>query len=175
MIVSVLKNKNCKDKMESYANASKYCFWDKHPFEGNGVRCPIFYKPKQLIKTKREYVINENVSEADSQDDYPSVREIKKKEIVYDDMFCSDRCCLAWIEDNFQNSRYKQSKFIFYNECLKSNKPLVKKANDWRTLAAFGGWQTIKEFREDYSIFEKAAMSIENDSVKTKYIKKINM
>lgn len=161
--------------MESCSLKSKICFWDKHPFTGEGVRCPIFYKPKQLVKTKKEYVINENISEMETEKNFPRLKGIKEKEIVYDDMFCSDRCCLAWIDENHQNSRYKMSKFIFYNEMLKSNKPLVKKANNWRTLESFGGWQTIQDFRDDYNIIEKSSETLENDTVKIKYVKKLNM
>lgn len=124
---------------------AKFCYWDKHEFNNLGVLCPIFYKPRQVIRKKKEYYINENI-------EYN--KPVLKNEIVtepiiyYDDKFCSYNCCIAWLDDNFHNPKYKNSKQILYNELLQKNIPIPKKANHWRLLKSFGGPLEIEIFRK---------------------------
>lgn len=159
--------------MISNCEKSKMCFWDKHEFEGEGVMCPIFYKPKQIVKKKREYYINENV-ENDSKiiDD---IFKINKNEIFYDDKFCSVNCCLAWIEDNNTNPKYKNSKYILFKEIAKLDTKIPMKANHWKTLKIFGGFLDIEEFRKMSSRYKLEDSYFKNNVYNFKFKKIISM
>lgn len=127
----------------------KCCFWDKHEFETGGIMCPIEYKPKQIVRKKKEYYMNQNVpenyTEKTTEGEDPVVISA---EFFFDDMFCSLECCLAWIEDNAQNPKYSKSKHILYRIYDMKNKTLpLRPANHWRTLKKFGGFLSIQEFR----------------------------
>lgn len=137
-----------KNKDNIYCSKnSKICFWDKHYFEGEKIHCPIFYKPKQVVRNKREYYFNQNICKNNIQS--PETRIIKE-EIYFDDVFCSYECCLAWIDDNSHNPKYKNSKQILFNIF---DVPLNRKANHWKTLENFGGFLTIEQFRNFDKIF----------------------
>lgn len=159
--------------MESTAAKSQVCFWDKHPFTGKGVMCPISYKPAQCVRKKKEYIINENI-------EYFQVKNqvsCKPQYIIYDDMFCSLQCCLAWIEDNCTKPKYKNSKHIVYNELMKENSNCLKlePASDWRTLKTFGGFQTIEEFRTNKNTLYLADQMQTDNQITYKYVEVFNM
>lgn len=138
-------------------NQSIVCFWDKHTFDGEGVMCPIAYKPKQIVHKKREYYINQNTK---NNTEIPStVQKILEEEILYMDKFCSNSCLLAWIEDNQNNPVYKQSMFILANKLLCK---LPIPANHWKTLKSFGGFLDIDTFRTTNSVYELKDISYEN-------------
>lgn len=164
-------------KISSAIN-SKLCFWDKHPVEGTFVKCPIFYKPKQIVRKKKEYYINQNVE----RDHIPTninttflEHEINEKQIFYDDFFCSLSCCLAWIEDNQTNPKYRMSKQILFNELLIEQKEIPIKANHWKLLESFGGFLTIKEFRENVTSFELLDFKYNGNVVEEYYQEKMDL
>lgn len=153
--------------MEYFSKNSSYCFWDKHPFDGKGVMCPIFYKPRQIVRQKGEYYINQNICRSQVVEE--NVLTLKE-EIFYDEMFCSAECCFAWIEDNSMNHKYKNSKYIMQNEMMKTNPDFtVKAANHWRTLNAFGGFFSIEDFRKHQNIFKKIDYFYEENCLKEIY------
>jgi hypothetical protein len=141
----------------------KYCFWDKHPFAVNvnkEVKCPIAYKPAQIVHKKREYYINQNVSACDTK--VGEGVKVIQESITYTDTFCSERCLLAWINENACNPLYKNSKYIFYKEYYKKNGyGKVYPANHWRTLNAFGGFMTIEQFRSCNKNYEESNVYID--------------
>lgn len=162
--------------MENSCSNVQFCFWDKHDFEGPGVMCPIFYKPKQIVRKKREYYLNQNISRHSNEEltepvskDFKSVKIIKE-EFYYDDMFCSYKCCLAWIEDNYKDPKYKYSKSILYNELFSKNIKHIVKANHWRTLKKFGGFLSIEDFRGELTNYEKIDSFYDDDNkIREKY------
>nr|UOX61011.1 MAG: putative zinc-finger DNA binding protein [Diabrotica toursvirus 3a] len=133
--------------MESNALMSKLCFWDKHqlPADKTPVMCPIDFKPKQVIRQKKEYIFNHNVAESWNKINIDENIKISPSEIYYDDIFCSKECCLAWINDNHKNPAYGKSKYLFHMLY-----PEVLPANHWRVLKLFGGFMSIEEFRNFY-------------------------
>lgn len=153
--------------MEVVTKKSKICFWDKHKFDNEPVYCPIFYKPKQIVKKKNDYYINQNVIK----DHKNKEDEIIKEEIFYDCVFCSRSCCLAWIEDNFNNPKYQQSRYIFFNNFDYGN---VFKSNHWETLIDFGGFLTLEQFRENKHHYELEDSYYDNGFLKKKYREVIN-
>lgn len=159
MSMKITTKDNCSKNNCSKINCSKnsnICFWDKHYFEGKKIHCPIFYKPKQVVRKKREYYFNQNICK-DNNGHSPET-SIIKEEIFFDDVFCSYECCLAWIDDNSNNPKYKNSKQILFNIF---DVPLNRKANHWKTLENFGGFLTIEQFRK----FDKTFIEVDNKYV----------
>lgn len=140
------------------------CMWDRHDFIGVGIQCPIFYKPKQIVRKKKEYYMNQNITRnsniKNADNSMLQINKIIDEQIFYDDMFCSYECCLAWIDyqNQNQNPKYKNSKQILYNEFLKKNPNIPNipnKANDWKIIDKFGGFLNLNEFRENKKTFVK--------------------
>lgn len=153
-----------KKSLTSIAQCS-VCFWDKHEFTGNGVSCPIFYKPKQIVRKKKEYYINQNITKLENIDQ-TTTHQVLEQEIYYDDIFCSLSCCLAWIDDHYYDPKYKNSKYILFNEYKCEN---IRKSNHWRTLKTFGGFLSIEEFRKQDRFFEETDFSYNNNLRKYSY------
>ncbi|CCA61465.1 hypothetical protein AV955_gp108 [Diadromus pulchellus ascovirus 4a] len=137
------------------ASNSSMCFWDKHPFTGEGVVCPLYFKPKQTVTKKREYYINHNIPAATVP---PPEDVVINARVISDCKFCSDACCAAWIEDNKHLPEFRSSRQIF--ETLKER---VTRANHWRTIKSFGGFLTIDEFRKNNRRFEMVSHGIDCD------------
>jgi len=163
---------------EINCNNIKSCMWDRHDFLGNGVQCPIFYKPKQIVRKKKEYYMNQNITRnaeiKNSENSMLQINKVIDEKIFYDDMFCSYECCLAWIDSQSQNPKYKNSKQILYNEFLKLNKDIPTKANDWKTIDKFGGFLKIEDFRENKKMFVKTDYFYKNNSLVEIYKEIIN-
>ncbi|QIH04967.1 putative zinc-finger DNA binding protein [Dasineura jujubifolia toursvirus 2a] len=159
----------------NHNNNSSYCFWDKHPFEGNGVMCPISYKPKQIVHKKKEYYINQNVIRTKLNSDISSNDTNSKfkieEEINYSDKFCSIPCLISWIEDQWNNPIYNQSKYILNNECLRNGIEIPKCANHWKTLKSFGGFLTIDEFRTTNILYKLIDSKYNKDGYKEEFYK----
>lgn len=129
---------------------SSICFWDKQPFTGKPVKCPLYLKSKQTVIKKKEYYINHNIPEFDKKEK-DNVHRVIEKTIVFNDVFCSNECCLAYINDLIDSDPiYRSSKIIFLSE----NSSKIRPANHWRTLDVFGGFLTIKEFRSNNRKFK---------------------
>lgn len=163
-----LKESSCKN--------IKFCFWDKHHFEGKGVMCPLYYKPKQIVRKKKEYYMNQNINRNSviNQNTNFQIFKIINEEIFYDDMFCSNECCLAWIEDNHLNPKYKNSKQILFNEILKEKKEIPNKSNNWKIIDKFGGFLDIQEFRENKKTYNKVDFFYKDQILVEKYKEIIN-
>lgn len=132
------------------------CFWDRHKINGLIIRCPLKYKPKQVVKiyrsdvSKEEYTIKENItkSHADTlvNSEIKGGLQILDDNFEVSDAFCSFNCCLAWIKDNKHDRRYDQSEMLLH----KINGNNLNPAPHWRTLIAYGGNLTIEEFRQNF-------------------------
>ncbi len=92
-----------------------HCFWDRHKITGLVIRCPLRYKPKQIVKvyksdvSQEEYTIKENVVKF--QNDIGNFKTITDN-LEVTDAFCSFNCCLAWIRDNKHDRRYDESEML---------------------------------------------------------------
>lgn len=142
------------------ASKSNYCFWDKHEFSGKVIQCPISFKPKQVIRKKKEYQLNYGISKTENIPE--NIYKIIDDKIEYDDCFCSKECCLAWIIDNINVPRYIHSKQIFMNEI--ANEEEIQKAPHWRLLKKFGGFLSIENFRKGNVTYEKIETIYDGES-----------
>jgi hypothetical protein len=126
---------------------SKVCYWDHHPFDGQKIACPIRYKPKQVVKTYKSEISNENytIKENIAGNEHHS-QSIISEVYEVDGMFCSPNCCLAFIQDNKHNRLYDRSELLLYKTLELGSTP-INPAPHWRALIQYGGTLTIKEFR----------------------------
>lgn len=120
------------------------CFWDRHPFSGPGIYCPI---DKKLTPNIKEYISYINGKTYKIQDSLNMDDE--KKTYSIDSIFCSTECCLAYLEDNKHNYIYQNS--LLYLLEIYPNIQEKKTAPHWRLLQPYGGPLTIEKFRESFS------------------------
>ncbi|CCV02386.1 hypothetical protein IIV31_014R [Armadillidium vulgare iridescent virus] len=136
------------------------CFWDRHPIKGRVIQCPIRFKPKQIVKTYKhnvsneDYTIKENV--VSSSELKSSVFQIIPANLEVADAFCSFSCCLSWIQSlKGFDPTYDQSEMILMKLWREENKKnhfdVLKPAPSWRTLIEYGGTMTIDTFRNECS------------------------
>jgi len=149
------------------ADKALNCFWDRHPIAGPVIKCPIRYKPKQLIKMYTDSISNENytIKENCIQSDQSSDDKYLYIDSHYEtmDAFCSFSCCLAWIRAMKHDYTYSQSEILLYkmwNE-HNTNTPLHP-APSWRLLIPYGGTMTIDEFRSCRDVVQLKTMVLDN-------------
>lgn len=147
---------------------SKYnCFWCKHPFKYLPIGCPIDFIPTLATKkyvsciNNDVYRILENISETQPQPNNDFISYENKNYYTTDGIFCSFNCCQAYINDNSNLTLYKNSsallikiyiEFIESKIELKSTEDIfINPAPHWRTLAVYGGFLTISEFRSSFN------------------------
>tara|TARA_B100000073_G_C23741239_1_gene573773 strand:- start:193 stop:972 length:780 start_codon:yes stop_codon:yes gene_type:complete len=145
--------------LESKTNIN--CFWCRHKFSTIPLGCPTKYISPQFIKqyyseiTKDKYIIKENIikNKLSQCQDTKSKQDILNYNDYYetDGVFCSFNCCLAFINENYKNILYRESKLLLskiYNELFESEFN-IKPSPSWRLLKDYGGHLTIDEFRND--------------------------
>src|SRR5690606_29070975 len=105
--------------------------------------------------TNETYIIRENISNTDL--DKTSQTPISNNVFETDGVFCSFNCCLAFINDNSTNPKYKLSKNLLMNIYHIVNniktlnvKELFKPSPSWRLLKEYGGHLTIDDFRKSF-------------------------
>jgi len=119
------------------------CFWDKHPFSGNPVFCPIDKESSPKIKEYLSHINGKKYKIQDSINNY----EEQKTSYMIDSVFCSIECALAYLEDNSHDINYKNS-YIYMKEIY--NFSDKKTAPHWRLLIPYGGPMNINEFRKSF-------------------------
>lgn len=140
----------------SFPNTSNlHCFWDRHKITDDVIRCPLRYKPKQIVKvykseiSKEQYTIKENVVKFPSSESKHANLKTIPESLEVSDAFCSFNCCLSWIRDNKHDRKYDQSEMLLhtlFKNATKTHKQLIPSPH-WRTLIVYGGFQTIEQFR----------------------------
>lgn len=133
------------------------CFWDRHPIKGTVIRCPLRFKPKQIVKTYKhnvsneDYTIKENVVSS-SEINSRTAFSIIPSNLEVADAFCSFSCCLSWIQSLKADPTYDQSEMILMKLWREQHsKEHLKPAPSWRTLIEYGGIMTIDTFRNECS------------------------
>jgi hypothetical protein len=141
--VDELKNVHNAKVSTVYENQNRElsCFWDRHPFQGEPIYCPVEKVHRPLIK---HYVSSINGKSYKIQD---SMQKPEYSEYYVDGVFCSIECCLAFIQDNkhdpiYQNSEYYLRELFHLTE--------QKIAPSWRLLSDYGGNMSIEEFRKSF-------------------------
>jgi hypothetical protein len=143
-IVDELKNvHNAKiSTVYNHSNRELCCFWDRHPFVGEPIYCPVEKVQQPLIK---QYVSSINGKTYKIQD---SMQQPKLQEYYVDGVFCSIECCLAFIEANKFDPIYQNSEY--YLREIFNNLADQKRAPSWRLLSVYGGNMTIEEYRKSF-------------------------
>lgn len=143
-IVDELKNvHNAKiSTVYNHSNRELCCFWDRHPFTGEPIYCPVEKVQQPLIK---QYVSSINGKTYKIQD---SMQQPKLQEYYVDGVFCSIECCLAFIEANKFDPIYQNSEY--YLREIFNNLADQKHAPSWRLLSVYGGNMTIEEYRKSF-------------------------
>lgn len=140
------------------------CFWDRHPFEFRPIGCPIQFIPDRIVKnyyseiTKDNYTLRENISEVQMKQNqeyyHKNHMELQKRNFyVTDGIFCSFNCCLAFIQENYQNPLYTYSENLLNNmyvQCFGDRAQPVIPASSWRLLKAYGGNLSIEDYRKSF-------------------------
>ena len=131
-----------------FEKGDRFCWWCKHCFDSIPLGCPIEILP-DIQETTYVSTISKNTY---------TIRSKKiKNDVVYltDGMFCSINCVRAWIEDHSKDEMYSQSMDLLVK--MHSNfKPFSGKGHsippaspNWRILTRFGGYVSIRSFREN--------------------------
>jgi hypothetical protein len=158
-----------------FKNKNKYkCFWDKEliPDDIIPIGCPIKYIPHEMVKkyfseiSQDNYMIKESITETKKSNfkiDDDRLEIVENGFYETDGIFCSFNCCIAYIEDNYHNKIYNNSKqllYKMYNEMCDKKVREIESAPHYRKLIHFGGDLTIKEYRDSFSkvIFENWGM-----------------
>lgn len=153
-------------KKEFTQNSVYDCFWCRNqiPRTVKAIGCPIKYVPTQAVKTyyseisKDKYTIKENITSKRRQkiEDNPDCKLdiIKNDYYLTDGIFCSFNCCMAYIEDNKNNSMYDMSGMLLlkiYHNIYPENVHSIDGAPHWRKLKQYGGELTIDQFRDSFN------------------------
>jgi len=177
------KNNNCVITMLDWINYTKLpnktdllCFWCKHSFENSPLGCPVKYINNKIEKsyisyiTKDKYCMKENVTKLklskilSIKQDLININVIESEYYLTDGIFCSFNCVMAFINDNYNQFFYNESKMLLYTmykDMIKSKVNKIKAAPHWRMLKCFGGSLSIKEFRDLFNLFEYVECSFQ--------------
>ncbi len=125
---------------------TKACWWDRHPFTTHPIGCPLHYYDPTIPSLSRRYT--------------NAVAETKKtKEKIFETegYFCSLSCCKAYILNNRNNSRYKESlalltmlTTIWFGKII----PGIPIAPSWKIIKGYGGHLTIQEYRASIGLLD---------------------
>lgn len=117
------------------------CFWDRHPFNSSVIRIPIrMIHPQKaftLVKSS-SYTMPVNLS---------TLENTQTPQYIWDGVFCSESCCLAFIYENLHNPLYTYALPLMYY--VYGNKRNI--ALSWRRLDTYGGNLNIDAFRTMYT------------------------
>jgi len=146
------------------------CFWCRHQFSTVPIGCPLEYVSSEAVKTyfseitKDVYTIREKISrekreklETETQNSSDVKITINKNEYyITDGIFCSFNCALAYILENEYKPKYNLSKSLLVSmyEQIFNEQCNIIPAQSWRLLSAYGGEQSIDEFRDNFNKVE---------------------
>ncbi len=94
-----------------------HCYWDRHLITGdNVIRCPTRYVPSEykrvhVTRGGSSYVIKEKITKKDrKRKTVPSdIITVQKEYYETEGVFCSLRCCVAYVQSNAHNPIYDES------------------------------------------------------------------
>jgi hypothetical protein len=143
------------------------CFWCRNsiPQSVSPIGCPVRYTPSQAVKTyyseisKDKYTIKENITIKRQKllEESKNLSVIKNNFYLTDGIFCSFNCCMAYIEDNKNNSMYDISEMLLlkmYHDIYPTKVQSIDKAPHWRKLKQCGGDLNIEKFRDSFNKIE---------------------
>jgi hypothetical protein len=147
------------------------CFYDHHPIGNTTITlgCPIKYIPHILMEENKiefgascthSYELTPKQYKSHIKKGTPVINpgsESKKSRYIVkgdyyltDGFFCSFNCMFNFIKDNKHNVLYKESITLMKKLYFRMSGTIGKihPAHHWRLLQAYGGFMSIKEFRE---------------------------
>ena len=156
-----------KSKTNMLNNKHQYkCFWDCEfiPKDITPIGCPINYVTHEIVKTyfseisQDNYKIKESISK-NKKDKLKTIEDERLKLIENgfyetDGIFCSFNCCMAFIEDNYHNKLYNNSKQLLlkmYNKMCNEKINEIESAPHYRILSYFGGDLDINTYRNSFN------------------------
>jgi hypothetical protein len=158
MKVTMVDSVTLKNILDYDVQCTLSCFWCRHKFDTVPIGCPIRHVPASIKKTltsvttNEKYIIKENVPES-------TCENITSNQVFETDgVFCSFSCCIAFINSNVHDSKYRMSKtllnslyYLIHDLDDISKVPIIKPSPSWRLLKDYGGPLTIDEFRNSLS------------------------
>ncbi len=129
----------------SITNTSLECSWDRHPFNDRPVFVPIVKNSRQIVAKSNNHYIKEDISDFQT-----NVKFTLNSESYYevDDPCCSLECAIAFIRDNNQKMRYKDSERLLKMMCGLLD---IVPANSYKVLTKFQGPVSIERFRSGFT------------------------
>ena len=126
------------------STTTKPCWWCRHSFQTKPIGCPLRYNVNKQNGIEKER-FDEKFISADLPIDTNDFFETEG-------IFCSFPCCKAYILNQRNSSKYKESAtlltllfYIFYNKVADFDP-----APSWKLLKDYGGHLTIQEFRSTF-------------------------
>jgi hypothetical protein len=153
------------DSLTTHVIQTGHCFWCRHAFSTIPIGCPLKYVPSKILKncrseiTKEQYTICQHISADNRQSQDVKTPEKGAMRVQYkeyyetDGIFCSFNCCMAFIEHNYYDPRYKYSKYLLskmYVDIFGSLEHAITPSPSWRLLKNYGGYMDIEEFRASF-------------------------
>lgn len=143
------------------ATTEMCCFWCRHQFSYVPIGCPIQYIPHRLEKKipsdyKDDVIIRENISKSMFRSLNTDLHNsFINKECFFrvDGVFCSFPCCLAFIQQNKNDTLYRYSENLLrlmHRHCFPGVSFNLCPAPSWRLLKSYGGEMDIHQFREAF-------------------------
>ncbi len=131
-----------------------HCYWDRHLITGdNVIRCPTRYVPSEhkrvhVTRGGSSCVIKEKITKKERErKTVPlDIITVQKEYYETEGVFCSLRCCVAYIQSNAHDPIYDESAQLLMKMCDITRLPQV--APHWKTLVEYGGWLSIDEYRK---------------------------
>ncbi len=135
-------------------NDGTHCYWDRHLITNdNVIRCPTRYVPSEhkrvhVTRGGTSYVIKEKITKKDREKKIvPSdITTVLKEYYETERIFCSLRCCVAYIRSNSHDPMYDESAQLLMRMHDIVQLPIA--APHWKTLVEYGGWLSISEYRK---------------------------
>ena len=157
------------------------CWWCRHHFDWFPLGCPLKYVASQLEKTyfsditKDKYTIKENISRDKrsffENNNNPKINILEREYYEVDGFFCSFNCCLAFINENKNNSIYKHSKNLLkkiYFDIFKMYPENFIPSPSWKLLKDYGGKLNIEEYRKNLNKVEYIDLGLLRNNLKFK-------
>lgn len=124
----------------------KPCWWCRHPFSTIPIGVPVKYNSHKTSGIEKERY-EKKTSSSDSNNDFFETLGL----------FCSFPCCKAYILDQKNSLRYKESLTLLtllFTILYEGVDPKFPSAPSWKLLKEYGGHMTIQIFRQTFGVLE---------------------
>lgn len=146
------------------------CWWCRYTFTSSPIGLPIRYSSEYT--DHKRFLVEYNLKRLNS-----SINSIDLFET--EGNFCSFECACAFILDNINNPKYRNSYMLLTTLYLKlySTLTIIEPAPSWQLLEKWGGNMTIERYRSTFKTIYKITPNIKRPymfSVRS-YITELNV